>query len=73
MPFAANVTFGDDLQWHAVDWKSVYRIVKNVFINPQARVSRVDKRGPFWYTHGVLIRVGSYQNGRSRILSEQCE
>lgn len=30
MQLAANVTFGDDLRWHAIDWKSVYRIVKNL-------------------------------------------
>jgi RNA-directed DNA polymerase len=27
---AANVTLGDDLEWHAIDWKQVYRMVKNL-------------------------------------------
>lgn len=30
MQLAANVTLGDDLDWHAIDWKQVYRTVKNL-------------------------------------------
>jgi hypothetical protein len=30
MQLAANVTPGDDLDWHAIDWKRSYRIVKNL-------------------------------------------
>jgi hypothetical protein len=30
MPLAANVTPGDDLDWHAIDWKRIYWIVKNL-------------------------------------------
>jgi hypothetical protein len=36
---------------------------ESVFINLRARVSGVDKLGPFWYTHGVLIRVGVTKMG----------
>ena len=30
MQHAANVTSGDVLDWHAIDWKRVYRTVKNL-------------------------------------------
>ena len=30
MQRAANVTSGDLLDWHAIDWKRVYRSVKNL-------------------------------------------
>ena len=30
MQSIANVTFGDDQTWHAIDWKQVYRTVKNL-------------------------------------------
>ena len=30
MQLAANVTPGDDLDWHAIEWKHSYRIVKNL-------------------------------------------
>lgn len=30
MQLAANVTSGDGLDWHAIDWKRVYRTVKNL-------------------------------------------
>ena len=30
MQLAANVTPGNGLDWHAIDWKRSYRIVKNL-------------------------------------------
>jgi hypothetical protein len=30
MPRAANVTSGDVVDWHSIDWKHVYRTVKNL-------------------------------------------
>jgi hypothetical protein len=30
MQLAANVTPGNDLDWHAIEWKRSYRIVKNL-------------------------------------------
>jgi len=30
MQLAANVTPGDDLDWHAIEWKRNYRIVKDL-------------------------------------------
>ncbi len=41
MQRAANVTFGDDLRWHSIDWKSVYRIVKNL----RQRIFRASREG----------------------------
>lgn len=37
----ANVTFGDDWQWHTIDWKPVYRIVKNL----RQRIFRASREG----------------------------
>ena len=30
MQRAANVTSGDPVDWHAIDWKHVYQTVKNL-------------------------------------------
>jgi hypothetical protein len=30
MQHAASVTSGEVLDWHAIDWKRVHRIVKNL-------------------------------------------
>jgi hypothetical protein len=30
MQRTANVTSGDGLDWHAIEWKRVYRTVKNL-------------------------------------------
>jgi RNA-directed DNA polymerase len=41
MPPAANVTSGDVLDWHAIDWKRVYRTVKNL----RQRIFRASREG----------------------------
>jgi RNA-directed DNA polymerase len=41
MQLAANVTPGNDLDWHAIDWKHVYRIVKNL----RRRIFRASREG----------------------------
>lgn len=41
MQRAANVTFGHDWHWHAIDWKPVYRIVKNL----RQRIFRASRAG----------------------------
>ena len=41
MQLAANVTPGDDLDWHAIDWKRSYRIVKNL----RQRIFRASREG----------------------------
>ena len=41
MQHAANVTSGDVLDWHAVDWKRVYRTVKNL----RQRIFRASREG----------------------------
>jgi RNA-directed DNA polymerase len=38
---AANVTSGNDLDWHAIDWKRSYRIVKNL----RQRIFRASREG----------------------------
>jgi hypothetical protein len=38
---AANVTSGDAVDWHAIDWKRVYRIVKNL----RPRIFRASRNG----------------------------
>src|SRR5207245_10750310 len=41
MQHAANVTSGDVLDWHAIDWKHVYRTVKNL----RQRIFRASREG----------------------------
>lgn len=41
MQLAANVTSGDNLDWHGVDWKRVHRIVKNL----RQRIFRASREG----------------------------
>lgn len=41
MQLAANVTFGHDWHWHAIDWKPVYRVVKNL----RQRIFRASREG----------------------------
>ncbi len=41
MQLAANVTPGNDLDWHAIDWKRSYRIVKNL----RRRIFRASREG----------------------------
>jgi RNA-directed DNA polymerase len=41
MQHAANVTSGDVLDWHAIDWKHVYRTVKNL----SQRLFRASREG----------------------------
>ena len=41
MQHAANVTSGDVLDWHAIDWKRVYRTVKNL----RQRIFRASREG----------------------------
>ncbi len=41
MQHAANVTSGDVLDWHAIDWKRVYRTVKNL----RQRLFRASREG----------------------------
>ena len=41
MQLAANVTSGDNLDWHGVDWKHVHRIVKNL----RQRIFRASREG----------------------------
>jgi RNA-directed DNA polymerase len=41
MQHAANVTSGDRLDWHAIDWKHVYRTVKNL----RQRIFRASRDG----------------------------
>ena len=50
MQRAANVTSGDAVDWHAIDWKRVYRIVKNL----RQRIFRASRQGD-------LMRVRSLQ------------
>ena len=47
---AANVTSGDAVDWHAIDWKRVYRTVKNL----RQRIFRASRQGD-------LTRVRSLQ------------
>jgi hypothetical protein len=42
MQLAANVTPGNDLDWHAIDWKRSYRIVKNL----RQRIFRASRDAP---------------------------
>ena len=41
MQLAANVTPGGDFDWHATDWKGVYRTVKNL----RQRIFRASREG----------------------------
>lgn len=41
MQLAANVTSGDNLDWHSIDWKRVHRIVKNL----RQRIFRASREG----------------------------
>ena len=41
MQRAANVTSGDVVDWHAIDWKHVYRTVKNL----RQRIFRASRDG----------------------------
>ena len=41
MQHAANVTSGDAVDWHAIDWKRVYRTVKNL----RQRIFRASREG----------------------------
>ncbi len=41
MQLTANVTVGDTLAWHAIDWKQVYRIIKNL----RQRIFRASRDG----------------------------
>jgi RNA-directed DNA polymerase len=41
MQLAANVTSGDAVDWHAIDWKRVYRTVKNL----RQRIFRASRTG----------------------------
>src|SRR5262245_24858244 len=50
MQGAANVTSGDTVDWHAIDWKRVYRTVKNL----RQRIFRASRNGD-------LTRVRSLQ------------
>ena len=47
---AANVTSGDAVDWHTIDWKHVYRTVKNL----RQRIFRASRQGD-------LTRVRSLQ------------
>jgi RNA-directed DNA polymerase len=47
---AANVTSGDQVDWQAIDWKAVYRTVKNL----RQRIFRASRAGD-------LTRVRSLQ------------
>ena len=47
---AANVTSGDGVDWHAIEWKRVYRTVKNL----RQRIFRASRQGD-------LTRVRSLQ------------
>ena len=50
MQLAANVTSGDRVDWHSIDWKQVYRTVKNL----RQRIFRASREGD-------LTRVRSLQ------------
>jgi len=52
MQLAANVTPGNDLDWHAIDWKRSYRIVKNL----RQRIFRASREAPLEYVN-CLSRV----------------
>ena len=41
MQLAANVTSGDLVDWHSIDWKQVYRTVKNL----RQRIFRASREG----------------------------
>ena len=41
MQLAANVTSGDPVDWHSIDWKQVYRTVKNL----RQRIFRASREG----------------------------
>ena len=41
MQLAANVTSGDPVDWHSIDWKHVYRTVKNL----RQRIFRASREG----------------------------
>jgi RNA-directed DNA polymerase len=62
MQLAANVTSGDTVDWHAIDWKHVYRIVKNL----RQRIFRASRQGD-------LTRVRSLQRLMLKSRANACD
>ena len=60
MQLAANVTSGDLVDWQAIDWKRVYRTVKNL----RQRIFRASRAGD-------LKRVRSLQRLMLRVPGER--
>ena len=50
MQLAANVTVGDNLAWHAIEWKQVYRTIKNL----RQRIFRASKANPTFEVRRLL-------------------
>jgi len=59
---AANVTSGDVLDWHGIDWKRVYRTVKNL----RQRIFRASRQGD-------LTRVRSLQRLMLKSRANACD
>lgn len=62
MQLAANVTSGDHVDWHAINWKHVYRTVKNL----RQRIFRASRAGD-------LTRVRSLQRLMLKCRANVCE
>ena len=62
MQLAVNVTSGDVVDWHAIDWKRVYRTVKNL----RQRIFRASRNGD-------LPRVRSLQRLMLKSRANACD
>jgi RNA-directed DNA polymerase len=59
MQLAANVNSGNDLDWHAIEWKRIYRIVKNL----RRRIFRASRESNC--SNGKMVSVPSVISIRS--------
>ncbi len=50
---AAHVTSGDVVDWHAMDWKHVYRTVKNL----RQRLFRASRGGDLQHVRSLQRRI----------------
>jgi RNA-directed DNA polymerase len=64
MPRAANVTSGDVVDWHAMDWKHVYRTVKNL----RQRIFRASRDGDLKHVRALQrLMLKSRANALERV------
>ena len=62
MQRAANVTSGDAVDWHAIDWKRVYRTVKNL----RQRIFRASRNGDLTTRQVAAATDAAKQGERAR-------